>query len=618
MGPSRLLVVNWRSVHGAATGKRKLSIRENNKGLFSCPIVCCLHDDFRSSRGLRKHITNKHPWYYYFDKQPEIKREELEIMEQTKKKSCTAKKAAFSLHEGVGKEFLDWLRTTCGGGKSLKEAQQIGKRAMKFLMESLGNNESDLELSYEFIDCCLSSPNIFITFIKILEKEWKLSSSATLNYVKAIGDILDFRKTFGVSDSTLRCFTVTEVYVRRAKENLRKKKNIECHRNLHLESLIAKDSWASIDEMEYVIPYHVQRYKNIVSMCKDGNHLISKRDLVFCTRFITTLLFLRVKCSRPMTYQYLTVEMVEKAKVNGGFIDQTEFKTASKYIFDTLVITNDVMQTLDLYLIYVRPKLNPKCEYLLLSTNGTQFQSLTTAMLILVHEAIGKYINPTRYRQIVETESSERLSREEQDIITEDQKHSSTVAKIFYKKKKSRVVAMEGKKCMDKMTQEARKTHDSLEILNDINQIDKHFDQNVLSTSRLLIERDNDGIGCSKDLNENVNPYDPISDDSMDLVITKTTDSSGSTNDFNMFPRVPTNDIVIKKEVVNCVTQMKNIKFTSQEDAFLQLGILKYGRKAWAQILKDKAYNFHVSRTRDSLRMRAESRAFKSSYPLHK
>ena len=114
------------------------------------------------------------------------------------------------------------------------------------------------------------------------------------------------------------------------------------------------------------------------------------------------------------------------------------------------------MHVLDLYIDYIRPRLNPQCDYLLVSTNGTQFQSLTTAMTMLVHQAIGKYINPTRYRQIIETESSERLTRQQQEIVSEDQKHSSRVAKIFYKKKQSRRVAIEGRKCMDKMTGQVR------------------------------------------------------------------------------------------------------------------------------------------------------------------
>ena len=37
-----------------------------------------------------------------------------------------------------------------------------------------------------------------------------------------------------------------------------------------------------------------------------------------------------------MTYQFLTIPMLEKAKDNGGYVDQTEFKTAEQYMFDSV------------------------------------------------------------------------------------------------------------------------------------------------------------------------------------------------------------------------------------------------------------------------------------------
>ena len=52
----------------------------------------------------------------------------------------------------------------------------------------------------------------------------------------------------------------------------------------------------------------------------------------------------------------------------------------------------------------------------------------------LVFEGIGKYIHPTRYHQIVETESVRKLSPGEQDIMSRDHKHSSQVAKTHYQK----------------------------------------------------------------------------------------------------------------------------------------------------------------------------------------
>ena len=364
--------------------------------------------------------------------------------------------AANSIGEGTGRDFLMWLCTSCGGGKSHKEAKQIAKRAMKYLMNCTGENESDVTLSNELIDCCLGSTTILIRFLTTLEKEWKLSFSGSLNYIRAIEDLVDFRKANGVDDNSLRCFTITEVYLRRAKENFRKKKKLECTRHFDLEKLIARDSWATLEDMEKVIPYHIDTFKEIVEKSKTQTPLPTKTELVFCTKFVTTFLFLRVKCSRPMTFQYLTLPMINKARVNHGFIDQTEFKTAAKYLFDTLIITPDVFTVLDAYIDNVRPLLNPVCNYVLISTTGNQYQSLTTAMTMLVHEAIGKYIHPTRYRQIVETTSADRLTRAEQETISEDQKHSSTVAKIHYKKKQSRNVALEGKRCMEKMLAGAR------------------------------------------------------------------------------------------------------------------------------------------------------------------
>ena len=69
----------------------------------------------------------------------------------------------------------------------------------------------------------------------------------------------------------------------------------------------------------------------------------------------------------------------------------------------------------------------------------------------LVFEAIGKYIHPTRYRQIVETESVQKLSPGEQDIMSRDQKHSSQVAKIHYQKLSSREIVEKAKHCFGRL-----------------------------------------------------------------------------------------------------------------------------------------------------------------------
>ena len=653
MARRRVLFVDWHSVNGSANGKRKLSFKENDKGKFTCPAKLCLHSDFESKRGLRKHIDNKHPWYYYFDDQPEIKREEIELNQPAiQKKASTNTKPYYSIDEGIGKSFYKWLTTTCGGGKNDREAKQVAKRAMKFLMNSTGDNESQTPLSYELIDCCLGSTSIILKFLTVLEEEWKVSSSGALNYVKAISDLMDYRKSFGVNDNKLRSFTITEVYLRRANENLRKKKRLDGTRNFDLETLIGRDSWASLEEMEAVIPYHILKFKEIVNKCKVQQPLPNKQELTFCTRFITTFLFLRVKCSRPMTFQYLTLPMIEKAKQTDGFIDQREFKTTGKYLFDTLILTAEVFMVLDTYIDFVRPLMKPSCDYLLVSTTGNQYQSLTTAMTILVHQAIGKYIHPTRYRQIVETTSADRLSRSEQEIISEDQKHSSDVAKVHYKKKQSRIVATQGQQCMEKMLGTTRKDHQLAcsDVLRDLA---------ALSRSPMVRQQPSqvvDGPSCSKSQDNNT-PMMVDSDDeafnlnNIDALCTEVNNimqraesmfpnpatinqnpndsrdidmeliRSASSSTPNRSQKSKTYDtrkisqsVEVKKEIASKeVTRRssRNIKFSSEEDNELLKGIQKHGDKNWAAIIKDETFDFHPSRTRDSLRVRADSAAFK-------
>ena len=114
-----------------------------------------------------------------------------------------------------------------------------------------------------------------------------------------------------------------------------------------------------------------------------------------------------------MTYQFLTVDMFEEDKKNNGYIDQRLFKTADKYVFDSIVLDNTCIAILDGYVKYIRPLLQPSCSYLLIDRNGKQFCKLTDSFSILVFEVIGKYVNPTRYRQIIETESVNNLELDE-------------------------------------------------------------------------------------------------------------------------------------------------------------------------------------------------------------
>ena len=329
-------------------------------------------------------------------------------------------------------QFNKWL-TSCGGGsKSRRQAHQILSRVFKFFKFCCEDEE---ELSYEVVDFSLSSPTLLSRFVDVIEEEWKLQHAGRLGYLDSISEFIDFRKVGNPTEHVLRNLAITEVHLKKARRSISKMMRLQWVRDLDIETLEAKGHWATMAELVDVIAVNLPRYENILKSCRSNPETASPLDLSFATRFVAVYLSVKVKGSRPMTYQYLKVEMVEKAKKNGGFVDQKKLKTASKYGFDSLILSASSLQILESYISDIRPLLKPRCDYVLVTrSRGAQFTKLSNLMSKLVYDSIGKYVHPTRLRQIIETESSISLDRSEQEIISEDQKHSSVVAKVHYKK----------------------------------------------------------------------------------------------------------------------------------------------------------------------------------------
>ena len=173
----------------------------------------------------------------------------------------------------------------------------------------------------------------------------------------------------------------------------------------------------------------------------------------------------------------------------------------------------------------------------------------------LVFDAVGKYIHLTRYRQIDETQSLNLLTSKEQRILSEDQKHSSAVAKVHYQKQRSREVAAMAHECLQKL----QGTKGS------------EVDKEVLTR-----------FGCST--------------------------SSSS-------PIVETAErtIMPPEKVVSSTTPLRIqrshrriLKFTTNEDKFLKEGIDQHGFGQWTAILRDSEFKIQEGRMADSLKKRAE------------
>ena len=562
--------VEWSKIDGALPRSKRLHLEKDEAdSLYHCPIQLCERDGFQSQRGCRKHVNNKHSWFFYFDEKPVDFQQvtsssdvpeniSLTTLEDDAPRATSKQGArsipSFSVSSQIGDAFTKWLTGSGGGYKKDRPAQQIVSRCFKFLKFCC---EEEEELNFEVLDFSLCFPSLLFKFIDFLQDECKLGHGGRLGYIDAISELIDYRKVNGASDAILRNLSATELYLKKARKTVAKMMRLQWTQDLDIETLEARGHWATMEEMLEVVTYHLPRYEQTVKMCETKPSQVNPSDLTFATKFLAMYLFIKVKGSRPMTYQYLTVGMVNAAKENGGFIDQKTFKTAGKYGFDSIILTDTSVQVLDGYINFVRPLLKPQCEFVLVTRNGGQHSKLGDVMSKLVLDAIGKYVHPTRYRQIVETQSLHVLTSREHEILSEDQKHSPTVAKVHYQKQRSREVAVKAHECLQKL-QGAKGS-----------EVDHEVKSRFSSSASIL---------------------------------TASVESTELSNPSPEKNSQPTNHLRLQRN------HRRVLKFTTEEDEFLKKGIAKHGFGQWTAILRDADYTFQEGRVADSLKKRAHSK----------
>ena len=402
----------------------------------------------------------------------------------------------------------------------------------------------------------------------------RLGHAGRIGYLDAIAELVDYRKVNGASESVLRGVASTEIYLKKVRKTVSKIMRLQWTSELDINALEAKGHWATLEELLEVVGRYLPRYESVLKSCKEKPGAVLPIDLSFATKFLAVYLFIKVKGSRPMTYQYLTVEMVNKAKTNGGFIDQKMFKTAGKFGFDSLYLTETSMQVLDGYINHIRPLLRPTCDFVLVTRNGGQHNKLGELMSKLVFDATGKYVHPTRYRQIVETASCRQLSSSAQSTISEDQKHSSVVARVHYQKQRSREVAS--------------KAHEYLERLHGKKGSELEIDVRSRLSGNSASSEDQNGSKTDTSSNDEGETITEIPPERLSGV-----------------PRLKRENAFI---VTDFPARKRSFMFTPEEDDYLKAGIERHGYGQWKAILRDPEFRFQKGRTANSLLSRAARR----------
>ena len=147
------------------------------------------------------------------------------------------------------------------------------------------------------------SPSLLFKFIDYLLDECKLGHGGRLGCIDAISELIDFRKVNGASDGVLRNLSATELYIKRARKTVAKMMRLQWTQDHDVESLEARGHRASMEELLEVVSFHLPRYEQTVKTCENGPGQVNPSDLAFVTKYLATYLFIKVKESRPMTYQ---------------------------------------------------------------------------------------------------------------------------------------------------------------------------------------------------------------------------------------------------------------------------------------------------------------------------
>ena len=152
----------WKNAVGASTKPKRLHLVTNGNGLYECPVYNCDSNDFKTQRGCRKHVYQRHGWYYYFDLKPNVqevlpeRNTKITVMQKTKK-SNTRDVPMFLKSCTLHKNFKRWLMCPGGGSKGEVQADQISSRVLKYLKFCCPDTSSAWKIPETVVDYCMGS-----------------------------------------------------------------------------------------------------------------------------------------------------------------------------------------------------------------------------------------------------------------------------------------------------------------------------------------------------------------------------------------------------------------------------------------------------------------------------
>jgi hypothetical protein len=73
--------------------------------------------------------------------------------------------------------------------------------------------------------------------------------------------------------------------------------------NYQTTKLELRRSWATLSEVQSVIPFHVECYESVLEKCMACPSSVKTGEVTFATQFVAAYMFLKVKGCRPMQWR---------------------------------------------------------------------------------------------------------------------------------------------------------------------------------------------------------------------------------------------------------------------------------------------------------------------------
>lgn len=176
----------------------------------------CDQDTFTTQIGCRKHVKNKHGWFYYFDSEPNDCKTTAtpENREDSGKTSMSLYHIAtiVSHFSVIGKLLESCLAEVVVGAKVADKLNRLFIGASKLISKFCCEDE---ELNWNMVEFSLRSPDFLFQFVDAMQRDLGLGHADCLAYLDAIADLADFCNTHSTPDSVLCNLNPTDIYLKR-------------------------------------------------------------------------------------------------------------------------------------------------------------------------------------------------------------------------------------------------------------------------------------------------------------------------------------------------------------------------------------------------------------------